>query len=87
MATKRIAKLEIKLSKSKKARIITNTEVALKAFARHPLSRCAWGGDSEEMIKYHDEEWGVFRDDDVYLFEMLILEGPAHNVQYFLLLD
>ena len=26
-------------------------------------------------IAYHDEEWGKFRNDDAYLFEMLILES------------
>lgn len=38
--------------------------------------RCSWCNPQNELyIKYHDEEWGVLRTDDEYLFEMLILEG------------
>lgn len=38
--------------------------------------RCSWCNlKNEAYIKYHDEEWGVLRTDDEYLFEMLILES------------
>jgi DNA-3-methyladenine glycosylase I len=40
---------------------------------RSPI-RCAWA-QSELMIRYHDEEWGVPVHDDAKLFEFLILEG------------
>lgn len=36
--------------------------------------RCAWPGDDELMIQYHDEEWGVPLHDDQKLFEFLILD-------------
>jgi len=41
---------------------------------RRPVIRCAWA-QSELMIRYHDEEWGVPAHDDRTLFEFLILEG------------
>ncbi len=38
--------------------------------------RCSWCNMRNGLyIKYHDEEWGVLRTDDQYLFEMLILES------------
>ncbi|MCQ2558564.1 MAG: DNA-3-methyladenine glycosylase I [Oscillospiraceae bacterium] len=38
--------------------------------------RCRWCSPSNPLyIRYHDEEWGVFRSDDAYLFEMLVLES------------
>ena len=38
--------------------------------------RCFWVDlKSPIYIKYHDEEWGVPKYDDRYLFELLILEG------------
>lgn len=40
------------------------------------MKRCRWCNLKNELyIKYHDEEWGVPRFDDQYLFEMLILES------------
>ena len=40
------------------------------------MKRCFWCNESNPLyVKYHDEEWGVPRFDDHYLFEMLILES------------
>lgn len=40
------------------------------------MNRCKWCNmNNPTYIKYHDEEWGVLRTDDRYLFEMLILES------------
>ena len=40
------------------------------------MKRCSWCNEKNPLyIRYHDEEWGVQRFDDPYLFEMLILEG------------
>lgn len=40
------------------------------------LQRCEWPGLSDPIYSaYHDTEWGVPVDDEVYLFEKLILEG------------
>lgn len=38
------------------------------------VERCNWPGDIPEMIKYHDEEWGVPIDDNRKIFEFLILD-------------
>lgn len=40
------------------------------------MNRCKWCNLKNPLyVKYHDEEWGVLRIDDQYLFEMLILES------------
>lgn len=39
------------------------------------ISRCPWAFESDLMIAYHDNEWGVPVHDDRQLFEKLILEG------------
>ena len=39
-------------------------------------TRCKWCNlDNELYVKYHDEEWGIPKFDNDYLFEMLILES------------
>lgn len=37
--------------------------------------RCNWAGSDEQMLAYHDEEWGVPQHDSRMLWEMLMLEG------------
>jgi DNA-3-methyladenine glycosylase I len=37
-------------------------------------SRCSWAQASEELRKYHDEEYGMARALDVDYYEMLVLE-------------
>ena len=37
--------------------------------------RCAWPGENELMIQYHDKEWGVPLHEDKKLFEFLILDA------------
>ena len=37
--------------------------------------RCAWIGDDDMMLRYHDEEWGVPVHDDRKWFEYLILDA------------
>jgi DNA-3-methyladenine glycosylase I len=46
-----------------------------------PLVRCAWA-QSELMIRYHDEEWGVPVHEDDKLFEFLILEGAQAGLSW-----
>ncbi|MEP7103949.1 MAG: DNA-3-methyladenine glycosylase I [Candidatus Dojkabacteria bacterium] len=57
----------------------------------HPLipseegnrSRCFWVQNSfDEMIKYHDTEWGVPIHDDKIHFEFLILEGAQAGLSW-----
>jgi len=46
------------------------------------MNRCAWAGDDELSIAYHDEEWGVPVHDDRLLFEFLILEGAQAGLSW-----
>ena len=39
------------------------------------MKRCAWPGNNELMIQYHDEEWGVPLHNDKKLFEFLVLDA------------
>lgn len=40
------------------------------------MNRCKWCNLNNPLyIEYHDNEWGVLKTDDRYLFEMLILES------------
>ena len=43
--------------------------------------RCAWA-TNEELIHYHDREWGVPLHDDRLLFEFLILEGAQAGLSW-----
>ena len=45
------------------------------------IKKCEWA-KSEDMIKYHDEEWGVPIHDDRKLFEFLILEGVQAGLSW-----
>jgi DNA-3-methyladenine glycosylase I len=46
-----------------------------------PRRRCFWA-QSDLMIRYHDEEWGVPVHDDQLLFEFLILEGAQAGLSW-----
>lgn len=48
--------------------------------------RCAWCGDDELYVRYHDEEWGVPVHDDRKLFEFLILEGAQAGLSWLTIL-
>ncbi|MBT3983299.1 MAG: DNA-3-methyladenine glycosylase I [Bacteriovoracaceae bacterium] len=48
--------------------------------------RCAWGSSDPDMLKYHDEEWGVHVTDDQKLFEFLILEGAQAGLSWLTIL-
>ena len=46
-------------------------------------ARCEWAaGGSDEMVAYHDEEWGVPSHDDRHLFELLTLEGAQAGLSW-----
>jgi DNA-3-methyladenine glycosylase I len=53
----------------------------LKPGSSRPLVRCDWA-QSEPMISYHDEEWGVPLHDDRKLFEFLVLEGAQAGLSW-----
>lgn len=44
--------------------------------------RCSWCEGDEIYEKYHDEVWGVPINDDVELFEFLILEGAQAGLSW-----
>jgi DNA-3-methyladenine glycosylase I len=46
-----------------------------------PIARCGWAS-TEEMIAYHDREWGVPVHDDRVLFEFLVLEGAQAGLSW-----
>lgn len=49
--------------------------------------RCPWAGiDDAEYARYHDEEWGVPKTDDVMLFEKLVLEGFQSGLSWITIL-
>ncbi len=40
------------------------------------VKRCNWCNSKNPLyVRYHDEEWGVYSQDENYLYEMLILES------------
>jgi DNA-3-methyladenine glycosylase I len=44
--------------------------------------RCSWPGADEDMVRYHDHEWGRPSHDDRHLFEMLTLEGAQAGLSW-----
>jgi len=51
------------------------------------VKRCAWAGDDPQMMRYHDEQWGVPVHDDRLLFEMLTLEGAQAGLSWSTILN
>lgn len=49
--------------------------------------RCAWPGNNELMIEYHDNEWGVPTRDDKILFEFLILDTFQAGLSWAIILN
>jgi len=45
------------------------------------ITRCSWA-TTEQMIAYHDREWGVPQHNDQELFEFLILEGAQAGLSW-----
>lgn len=54
----------------------------VKALDHRRLPRCTWPGDDEQMLAYHDEEWGVPLHDDRALFEAIILDGAQAGLSW-----
>ena len=50
------------------------------------MKRCAWCGNDELYIKYHDEEWGVPVFDDRKQFEFLVLESAQAGLSWLTIL-
>jgi len=53
--------------------------------------RCEWTGDWNDldsiMVKYHDEEWGMPKHDDRWLFEDLVLDGAQAGLSWSTILN
>jgi DNA-3-methyladenine glycosylase I len=45
-------------------------------------TRCGWASGLDLAIRYHDEEWGVPRYDDLSQFEFLILESAQAGLSW-----
>ncbi|MGE4588435.1 MAG: DNA-3-methyladenine glycosylase I [Acidaminococcaceae bacterium] len=50
------------------------------------MGECSWPGENKLMRLYHDNEWCVPSFDDVYLFEMLTLEGAQAGLSWSIVL-
>ena len=50
------------------------------------VARCWWCGDDPLYVRYHDEEWGRPKHDDVRLFEKLCLEGFQSGLSWLTIL-
>lgn len=44
--------------------------------------RCPWPGDDPDMLRYHDEEWGVPVHDDRKHFEFLVLDANQAGLSW-----
>lgn len=52
------------------------------------VKRCFWVDEKSDIyVKYHDEEWGIPKYDDVELFELLILEGFQAGLSWLCVLN
>ncbi|MDR2106177.1 MAG: DNA-3-methyladenine glycosylase I [Coriobacteriales bacterium] len=51
------------------------------------VRRCSWCGTDPLYVRYHDEEWGRFVDDDHTMFEFLILEGAQAGLSWLAILQ
>jgi DNA-3-methyladenine glycosylase I len=49
------------------------------------VTRCAWA-EHEELVDYHDLEWGVPEHDEHRLFELLTLEGAQAGLSWLIVL-
>lgn len=49
------------------------------------VKRCAWAYN-EDLIKYHDEVWGIPEHDEKMLYKMLILEGLQAGLSWDIIL-
>ncbi len=50
-------------------------------------TRCFWAGHTENMIRYHDTEWGVPVHDDRKLFEFIVLDGAQAGLSWSTILN
>jgi len=64
-------------------RLPVKLKAQLKAAAADAVKpRCAWPANDPQMLRYHDQEWGVPVHDDRKHFEFLILEGAQAGLSW-----
>jgi DNA-3-methyladenine glycosylase I len=60
---------------------VVNCEIMSSASKTAAITRCAWA-TTDQMIAYHDLEWGVPQHNDRVLFEFLVLEGAQAGLSW-----
>ena len=50
------------------------------------MSYCNWGNGNEQLLRYHDEEWGVPVHDDKKQFEYLMMEAMQCGLSWSIVL-
>jgi len=50
------------------------------------ITRCWWGSNHRDLLRYHDTEWGHPVDDDFLLFEKICLEGFQSGLSWLTIL-
>jgi len=50
------------------------------------MVRCAWHGNQDDYLAYHDREWGRPVSDDIRLFEKICLEGFQSGLSWLTIL-
>lgn len=64
----------------------------LSKASKHPLAaadglvRCSWCGSDALYQKYHDEEWGKERRDELGMFEFMVLESAQSGLSWITIL-
>ena len=54
---------------------------------KQQMKRCGWAEVNEQMIYYHDTEWGVSVQDDRKLFEFLVLDAFQAGLSWSIVLQ
>ena len=54
---------------------MTDASLSLAVVGNDGRARCPWGAGDPDLLRYHDEEWGMPLHGDRPLFEKLSLEG------------
>ncbi|AKU79987.1 DNA-3-methyladenine glycosylase I [Spiroplasma turonicum] len=51
------------------------------------MKRCNWSNISQKMTNYHDNEWGVLKNDDTKFFEIFCLEIMQSGLSWEIILN
>src|SRR5262249_11281917 len=67
-------------------RRLRNFATLLETSSFGNMERCGWTSSNEQMIAYHDTEWGVPVHDDKQLFGKLVLDGFQAGLSWAIIL-